>query len=153
TASLGIRFESANSSCQVIRVPCWNISGSLFKSPRFLKSEPRSPSADAFSSMNEVNGAQIGLVIGLRDLAAGTFAPFCPARRVGRWDFVHSSFVPFIRGGQICMANFFEKKDRWGNGLALWVIVGMAFLIPISLWSLRSIRMENEVEHWIPRDN
>jgi predicted RND superfamily exporter protein len=51
------------------------------------------------------------------------------------------------------MANFFEKKDRWGNGLALWVVVGMAFLIPISLWSLRSIRMENEVEHWIPRDN
>jgi predicted RND superfamily exporter protein len=51
------------------------------------------------------------------------------------------------------MANFFEKKDRWGNGLALWVIVGMAFVIPISLWSLRSIRMENEVQHWIPRDN
>jgi predicted RND superfamily exporter protein len=51
------------------------------------------------------------------------------------------------------MANFFEKRDRWGNGLALWVVVGMAFLIPISLWSLLSIRMENEVEHWIPRDN
>ncbi|MGE5193734.1 MAG: efflux RND transporter permease subunit [Deltaproteobacteria bacterium] len=51
------------------------------------------------------------------------------------------------------MANFFEKKDRWGNGLALWVVVGMAFLIPISLWSLLSLRMENEVEHWIPKDN
>jgi uncharacterized protein len=51
------------------------------------------------------------------------------------------------------MPNFFEKKDRWGNGLALWVVVGMAFLIPISLWSLRSIRMENEVQHWIPKDN
>src|SRR5882724_12709151 len=51
------------------------------------------------------------------------------------------------------MPNFFEKRDRWGNGLALWVVVGMAFMIPISLWSLRSIRMENEVQHWIPKDN
>lgn len=51
------------------------------------------------------------------------------------------------------MSNFFEKKDRWGNGLALWVVVGMAFLLPISVWSLRSIRLENEVQHWIPKDN
>ncbi len=51
------------------------------------------------------------------------------------------------------MPHFFEKKDRWGNGLALWVVVGMVFLIPISLWSLLSIRMENEVDHWIPKDN
>jgi predicted RND superfamily exporter protein len=51
------------------------------------------------------------------------------------------------------MANFFEKHDRWGNGLALWVVVGMVFLVPISVWSLFSMKMENEVQHWIPRDN
>ena len=51
------------------------------------------------------------------------------------------------------MPHFFEKKDRWGNGLALWVVVGMVFLIPISLWSLFSLRVENEVRNWLRRDN
>lgn len=49
--------------------------------------------------------------------------------------------------------HFFEKRDRWGNGLALWIVVGMVFLIPISLWSLTFIRMENEVHNWIPKNN
>lgn len=52
------------------------------------------------------------------------------------------------------MPHFFEKKDRWGNGLALWVVVGMVFLIPISLWSLSTFGpMENEVHNWIPKQN
>ena len=51
------------------------------------------------------------------------------------------------------MPHFFEKHDRWGNGLALWVVVGMVFLIPISVWSLFSMKMENEVQNWIPKDN
>jgi uncharacterized protein len=49
--------------------------------------------------------------------------------------------------------HFFEKRDRWGNGLALWIVVGMVFLIPVSLWSLSFITMENEVHNWIPKDN
>lgn len=51
------------------------------------------------------------------------------------------------------MLHFLEKKDRWGNGLSLWVVVGMVFLIPICLWSLVSMKMENEVHDWIPKDN
>ena len=51
------------------------------------------------------------------------------------------------------MLNFLEKKDRWGNGLSLWVVVGMVFLIPICAWSLLSMKMENEVHDWIPKDN
>src|SRR5579871_1820172 len=51
------------------------------------------------------------------------------------------------------MPHFFEKHDRWGNGLALWVVVAMVFLVPISIWSLFSMKMENEVQHWIPKDN
>jgi predicted RND superfamily exporter protein len=49
--------------------------------------------------------------------------------------------------------HFFEKRDRWGNGLALWIVAGMVFLIPMSLWSLSYIRLENEVHNWIPKDN
>jgi len=51
------------------------------------------------------------------------------------------------------MLHFLEKRDRGGNGRALWVVVGMAFLIPMSIWSLFSIKMENEVRDWVPRDN
>jgi predicted RND superfamily exporter protein len=51
------------------------------------------------------------------------------------------------------MLHFFEKRDRWGNGLALWVVVGMVFLIPMSIWSLLSMKMENEVQDWVPKDN
>src|SRR5690348_6042840 len=49
--------------------------------------------------------------------------------------------------------HFFEKRDRWGNGMALWIVAGMVFLIPLSLWSLSYIHMENEVHNWIPKDN
>ncbi|MBI3863994.1 MAG: MMPL family transporter [Planctomycetia bacterium] len=51
------------------------------------------------------------------------------------------------------MLQFLEKKDRWGNALAVWAVVGMVFLIPICLWSLVSMKMENEVHDWIPKDN
>ncbi|MSR59012.1 MAG: hypothetical protein EXS05_15430 [Planctomycetaceae bacterium] len=51
------------------------------------------------------------------------------------------------------MPHFFERKDRWGNGLALWVVVGMVFLIPLALWGMRSIQLENEVQNWISKDN
>ena len=51
------------------------------------------------------------------------------------------------------MLHFFEKRDRWGNGLALWVVVGMVFLIPMSIWSLFSMKMENEVQDWVPKNN
>ena len=51
------------------------------------------------------------------------------------------------------MSHFFDKKDRWGNGPALWVVVGMVFLIPMSIWGLFSMKMENEVQDWIPKNN
>lgn len=51
------------------------------------------------------------------------------------------------------MPHFFDKQDRWGNGPALWVVVGMVFLIPMSIWSLFSMKMENEVQDWVPREN
>jgi len=51
------------------------------------------------------------------------------------------------------MRYLMDKRDRWGNGYAVWVVVGMVFLIPISLWSLSALRLENEVHDWVPKAN
>jgi len=51
------------------------------------------------------------------------------------------------------MPNYLEKRDRWGNSLALWVVFGMVFCLPPCLWALRSLKLENEVHHWIPHDD
>ncbi len=51
------------------------------------------------------------------------------------------------------MMHFFEKRDPWGNGMALWVVVAMAFLVPLGWWSLRQIDLENDVENWLPTDD
>ncbi len=51
------------------------------------------------------------------------------------------------------MSHFFEKRDRWGNGYALWVIVACVFITPLCLWSLRGTHVENDIEHWLPADD
>ncbi len=51
------------------------------------------------------------------------------------------------------MAHFFEKRDYWGNGYGMWVLVAMAFLTPLALWSCEQIHLENRVENWLPQDD
>ncbi|MDB5385687.1 MAG: exporter of the superfamily protein-like protein [Planctomycetaceae bacterium] len=51
------------------------------------------------------------------------------------------------------MPHFFEKRDPWGNGLGLWVLVFMAFTLPVAAWGVSRLRMENDVEHWLSDDN
>lgn len=51
------------------------------------------------------------------------------------------------------MPQFFERRDRWGNGLALWVLAALAFVVPLSLWAILGIRMDNSVDEWIGHDN
>lgn len=51
------------------------------------------------------------------------------------------------------MSHFFEKKDRWGNGYALWIILGCLFITPLCAWSLRGTRIENDIENWLPADD
>jgi predicted RND superfamily exporter protein len=51
------------------------------------------------------------------------------------------------------MPHFFEKRDRWGHGLGLWVLVFMAFTLPLAAWGVSRLRMENDVEHWLSDDN
>jgi hypothetical protein len=48
------------------------------------------------------------------------------------------------------MSPFIEKRDRWGNPFALWVVVGMFFVLPISLWGLLSVQTQNESQKWVP---
>ncbi|MDA1015778.1 MAG: MMPL family transporter [Planctomycetota bacterium] len=51
------------------------------------------------------------------------------------------------------MSHFFEKRDRWGNGYALWVIAAMCFVTPIAWWGLKRIDLHNDVENWLPKDD
>ncbi len=51
------------------------------------------------------------------------------------------------------MPHFFEKRDPWGHGLGLWVLVGMVFTLPFAIWGVAHLRMENDVEHWLSDDN
>lgn len=51
------------------------------------------------------------------------------------------------------MPHFFEKRDPWGHGLGLWVLVFMAFTLPLAVWGVSHLRMENGVEQWLSDDN
>ena len=51
------------------------------------------------------------------------------------------------------MTHFFEKRDRWGNGPSLWILLGCIFITPLCFWSLRHTNVENDIEHWLPDDN
>jgi predicted RND superfamily exporter protein len=51
------------------------------------------------------------------------------------------------------MPNLFERRDPWGNSPALWIVALMVFLVPFGWWSLKQIRLENDVEHWLPTDD
>ena len=48
------------------------------------------------------------------------------------------------------MTNFFERKDRWGHGLAMYVIAAVIFLMPPCWLVLKQIHLENDVENWLP---
>lgn len=51
------------------------------------------------------------------------------------------------------MKSFLERRDRWGNGYSLWLVVTIVFLIPVMGWSLRQIELENDVAGWLPEDD
>jgi len=48
------------------------------------------------------------------------------------------------------MKSFLERRDRWGNGYSLWLVVAIVFLIPVMGWSLSQIHLENDVAGWLP---
>jgi len=51
------------------------------------------------------------------------------------------------------MRSFFERQDKWGHGLSLWLITGIAFLIPVMAYSFLRIRMDNDVTGWLPKND
>ncbi len=51
------------------------------------------------------------------------------------------------------MEKFFEYRDRWGNGLALWVVLVMVFAIPFIAIGVGQLKLENEVTNWLPEDD
>lgn len=51
------------------------------------------------------------------------------------------------------MPHFLEKTDRRGNGIGLWGLVAMAFLVPVCLWGLFSLRVEVDDRPWLSPDN
>lgn len=46
-----------------------------------------------------------------------------------------------------------QRKDRWGHGLPLWIVVAVGFVLPLLLWSLRDLKMHNDVAGWLPRND
>ncbi|MDP7276823.1 MAG: hypothetical protein QF363_15180, partial [Planctomycetaceae bacterium] len=51
------------------------------------------------------------------------------------------------------MTHFFAKRDRFGHGNALWVILLLVFLAAPAIWSLTRIDLENDIANWLPEDN
>ncbi|MBI1313603.1 MMPL family transporter [bacterium] len=51
------------------------------------------------------------------------------------------------------MTHFLEKKDPWGHGMGLWVLVLMAAVLPPAIWALGGIHMENDIRKWVPSDD
>ncbi|HAD58070.1 MAG TPA: hypothetical protein DCG12_02320 [Planctomycetaceae bacterium] len=46
-----------------------------------------------------------------------------------------------------------ERQDRWGHGLPLWILVGVAFLLPVVIYPLKDLRLQNDVSGWLPRND
>jgi predicted RND superfamily exporter protein len=49
------------------------------------------------------------------------------------------------------MANFFEKRDRWGHGRAVYVLAFLVFLLPLIGYGLRQVRFNNDIRDWLPK--
>lgn len=48
---------------------------------------------------------------------------------------------------------FLERKDQWGHGMSLWVVAAVAFVLPLMAYSLKDIRLENDVAGWLPQND
>ena len=48
------------------------------------------------------------------------------------------------------MKGFFQKRDPWGQSLALWILAGLAFLGPLAVWSLKGLQLDNDMQTWLP---
>lgn len=48
------------------------------------------------------------------------------------------------------MKRLLEHRDAWGNPAAIWVLAVATFAIPLIIYGLTFVRVENSVENWLP---
>lgn len=48
---------------------------------------------------------------------------------------------------------FLQKRDRWGHGVSLWIVVIVGFLLPVMAWSLKDLELKNDVTEWLPKND
>lgn len=51
------------------------------------------------------------------------------------------------------MSSFFEKRDPWGHGLAVYVLAAMVFVLPLIGYLLKDVHFNNDVRDWLPKDD
>ncbi len=51
------------------------------------------------------------------------------------------------------MKRLLERRDAWGNTAAVWVLAAAAFLTPLIGYGLSFVRLENNVEDWLPEND
>lgn len=51
------------------------------------------------------------------------------------------------------MKHFLERKDPWGHGMGLWVLVLLACALPPALWALSGIDLDNDIRKWVPEED
>ncbi|QDU41452.1 MMPL family protein [Maioricimonas rarisocia] len=51
------------------------------------------------------------------------------------------------------MKNLFPKRDPWRDGLALWIIAGLVFALPLLGSALKGLALDNNIETWLPKDD
>lgn len=49
--------------------------------------------------------------------------------------------------------SFFQKRDPWKQGVAVWVLALILFCAPLAVSSLRHVRLDNNVENWLPEND
>lgn len=48
---------------------------------------------------------------------------------------------------------FLTRRDRWGHGMAVWVIAAVVLALPLIFWALGKVDMHNDVAGWLPQDD
>ncbi|MCA9041231.1 MAG: MMPL family transporter, partial [Planctomycetaceae bacterium] len=51
------------------------------------------------------------------------------------------------------MSHLFDKRDPWGNGISLWIILAMVLFVPLIFLSLKQIELKNDVAGWLPEED
>lgn len=51
------------------------------------------------------------------------------------------------------MPHLLERRDPLGNSAAVWILASILFLLPLGWWSLKHLRLENDIATWLPPED